>query len=91
MKGLLRNIYQDYNSSFKELLSKDSSLTKCFNQMAKAKKKSFCILKDLIDKSSLRKCSVRKDALRNCAKFRGKHLYQSLFFNKVADFSLQRH
>ena len=26
----LRTIYQDYNSSFKELLSKDSSLTKIF-------------------------------------------------------------
>ena len=26
----LRTIYQDYNSSFKELLKKDSSLTKMF-------------------------------------------------------------
>ena len=30
------------------------------------------------------RCSVRKGALRNFAKFTGKHLWQSLFFNKVA-------
>ena len=28
-------------------------------------------------------CSVRKGVLRNFAKFTGKHLWQSLFFNKV--------
>ena len=28
-------------------------------------------------------CSVRKGVLRNFAKFKGKHLYQNLFFNKV--------
>ena len=30
------------------------------------------------------RCSVRKGALRNFAKFTGKHLWQSLFFNEVA-------
>ena len=30
------------------------------------------------------RCSVRKGALRNFAKFTGKYLCQSLFFNKVA-------
>ena len=30
------------------------------------------------------RCSVRKDVLKNFAKFRGKHLCLSLFFNKVA-------
>ena len=30
-------------------------------------------------------CSVRKGVLRNFAKFTGKHLCQSLLFNKVAD------
>ena len=29
-------------------------------------------------------CSVRKGVLRNFAKFTGKHLWQSLFFSKVA-------
>ena len=30
------------------------------------------------------RCSVKKSVLRNFAKFTGKHLGQSLFFNKVA-------
>ena len=33
---------------------------------------------------SHRRCSVRKGVIRNFAKFTGKHLCQSLFFNKVA-------
>ena len=32
-------------------------------------------------RSSHRRCSVRKGVLRNFAKFTGKHLHQSLFFN----------
>ena len=35
-------------------------------------------------RSSHWKCSVRKGVLGNFAKFTGKHLWQSLFFNKVA-------
>ena len=34
--------------------------------------------------SSHRKCSVRKNVLRNFTKFTRKHLSQSLFFNKVS-------
>ena len=34
--------------------------------------------------SNHQRCSVRKVVPRNLAKFKGKHLYQSLFFNKVA-------
>ena len=34
-------------------------------------------------RSSHRRCSARKGVLRNFAKFMGKHLCQSLFFNKV--------
>ena len=37
------------------------------------------------DRSSHQRCSVIKGVLRNFAKFIGKHLCQSLFFNKVAD------
>ena len=37
-----------------------------------------------IYRSSHRRCSVRKGVLRTFAKFAGKHLCQSLFFNKVA-------
>ena len=36
-------------------------------------------------KSSHQRCSVKKGVLRNFAKFTGKHLCQSLFFNKVAE------
>ena len=35
-------------------------------------------------RSSHRRCSVKKGALRNFAKLTGKDLCQSLFFNKVA-------
>ena len=38
----------------------------------------------ITDRSSHRRCSVRKGVLSNFAKFTGKHLCQSLFFNKVA-------
>ena len=37
-----------------------------------------------LERSSHERCSVRKGVLRNLAKFTGKHLCQSLFFNKVA-------
>ena len=35
-------------------------------------------------RSSHQMCFLRKDILRNFAKFTGKHLCQSLFFNKVS-------
>ena len=37
-------------------------------------------------RSSHQRCSVKKCVLRNFAKLKGKHLCQSLFFNKVAGF-----
>ena len=80
----LKIIYQDYNSSFKELLRKDKTKINKNVLIECQKQKSICILKDLIDRSSHRRCSVRKGVLRNFAKFTGKHLRQSLFFNKVA-------
>ena len=36
------------------------------------------------NRNSYRECSVKNVALRNFAKFTGKHLCQSLFFDKVA-------
>ena len=36
-----------------------------------------------IYRSSHQRCSRKKDVLTNLAKFTGKHLFQSLFFNKV--------
>ena len=40
-----------------------------------------------IVRSSHQRCFVRNGAIRNFAKFTGKHLCQSLFFNKVASLS----
>ena len=39
----------------------------------------------VMHRSSHQRCSVRKGLLRNLAKFTVKHLFQSLFLNKVAD------
>ena len=36
-------------------------------------------------RSSHRKCSLKKGALKNFTKFTGKHMCQSLFFNNVAE------
>ena len=80
----LKIIYQYYNSSFKELLGKDKTKINKNVLMECQKQKSICILKDFIDRSSHWKCSVRKGVCGSFAKFTGKHLCQSLFFNKVA-------
>ena len=39
-------------------------------------------------RSSHRRCSIRKGALRNFAKFKGKHLYQSLFLRGLGSATL---
>ena len=44
----------------------------------------FAIIIQMTTRSSHQRCSVRKDVLRNFAKFTGKHLRQVLFYNKVA-------
>ena len=44
----------------------------------------FLALRLAISKSTHLTCSVKKSVLRNFAKFTGKHLCQSRFFNKVA-------
>ena len=41
-------------------------------------------INEYISRSSHQRCSIKKCVLRNFAKFTGKHLCQSLFFNKVA-------
>ena len=40
-------------------------------------------------RNSHQRCSIKKDVLKNFAKFTGKHLCQSLFFNKVVGFLVQ--
>ena len=44
----------------------------------------FAITIQMTTRSSHHRCSVRKGVLRNFAKFKGKHLCQVLFYNKVA-------
>ena len=67
------NIFQHFFQG----ISRDS-LPCIFNDSLK---RLFCVF--CMDRSSHRRCSVKKGVLRNFAKFTGKHLCQSLFFNKV--------
>ena len=48
-------------------------------------------MKLFANKSNQWRCSFKKGVLKNFAKFTRKHLYQCLFFNKVAGFGLQLH
>ena len=50
--------------------------------------KSYARFGDLLYRSSHQRYSVRKGVLRNFARFTGKHLCQSLFFNKAAGLRL---
>ena len=50
--------------------------------------KSAFKIKKILNRSSHRRFSVKKYVLRNFAKFKEKHLCQSLFFNKVAGLTL---
>ena len=43
------------------------------------------------DRNNHRRCSAKKSVLKNFAKFTGKHLCQSLFFNKVAEHLFTEH
>ena len=43
------------------------------------------------NRSIHRRCIIKRDALKNFAKFTRKYLYQSLVFNKVAGLYLQLH
>ena len=43
----------------------------------------------MFNRSSHRKCSMKKGVLKNFVKLTGKHLCQSLFFNDIAGLSLQ--
>ena len=42
-----------------------------------------CVFQTKMSRSSHQRCSAKKGVLRNFTKFTGKHLCQSLFFNKV--------
>ena len=62
------------------------SLLNFFSLKKPVAKKSNCFNADT---SSHQRCSLWKAVLRNFAKFTGKLMCQSLFFNKVAGLSLQ--
>ena len=77
---------------FKDLFKKQKEML-----LAIASKLLHQILDKLVDDSTAnstteavsRRCSVKKDVLRNFAEFTGKHLFQGLFFNKVVGLSPQ--
>ena len=64
-----------------ESLIKNDETMKSYKITRKPENISVFLIKN---RSSDRRCSVRKDVLINFAKFTGKHLCQRLFFNKVA-------
>ena len=66
---------------------------KCENQQIKHQELLLYLLSGRFDftcRSSHRRCYIKKGVLGNFAKFTGKHLCQSLFFNKVAGLRSQR-
>ena len=64
--------------SVKQSPEKRTEKNKHSQFMFQKKKKSFTYF------FQKQRCSIKKSVLRNFAKFTGKHLRQSLFFNKVA-------
>ena len=89
-----KRLYQE--DQYESFISKDSvKYSKCLNESFSPSGYTFRTNDDHIlfykktkCRSSHRRCSVRKGVLRNFAKFTGKHLCQSLFFNKVAGLQL---
>ena len=62
-------------------IAKNNILRCCFSNSADSAKFGLCLS---LQETATRTFSVRKGAFRNFAKFTGKHLCQSLFFNRVA-------
>ena len=54
-------------------------------QQSLSESNTYCMF--IFYRSSHQRCFIKKGVLKNFAKFKGKHLYQSLFFNKVAGLS----
>ena len=75
--GIMADEYTDISN--KQLLSM------CFQWIEDLRvHEDFVGYYELPDRSSHRRCFVRKGVLRNFAKFAGKHMYQSSYSNKVA-------
>ena len=58
--------------------------TRTYKEIFKSALVYFKVTKTELFKSSHRSCSIKKGVLKNFAKFTGKHLRQSLYFNKAA-------
>ena len=67
------------------LLSMARSLSLKARVMTLFFSKIFALHSPAHDRRVARRCSERKGVLRNFANFTGKHLWKSLFFNKIAD------
>ena len=68
----------------KQLLQERSNLPRKTHILKKSCEVLLLILLSILFRNSQQRCSVRKGVLRNLAKFTEKHLYQSLFYEKVA-------
>ena len=75
---LLRFLTVIFNGVFQKFISTDRQIFNISNKVTSM----------IIYRSSHRRCSVGKGFLRNCTKFTGKYLYQSLYFNKVGSTTL---
>ena len=67
-----------YNLTFSQTVIRDFEyiLSKCLKSTCEIHFHCMC-------RSSHQRCSIRKGVLKNFVKFTGKHLFLSLFFNKV--------
>ena len=90
---IFNNIYYTYfiyfcvHDSTLLLYLTHSRLGQCFLPILTERKfwkiRGFLMFLADTNRSSHRRCSTIKDVLKNFANFTGKHLWQSLFFNKV--------
>ena len=84
-KRLLLTFAQKVSTqTFDKVLNTPSSTTPLTAMLLFSLRKSPNYHLQINQRSSHRRCSVRKDVPRNFAKFTGKHLCKSLLFNKVA-------
>ena len=77
--GLLFALFTSLRNRDYEKTSKLILKSKCSEKTRKIPKKT---------RSSHRRCSSKRDAFKNFAKFTGKHLCRSLFLNKFASYTL---
>ena len=89
--------YLTFSKIFRNHCKKRTSKQKLTWEELDFLKKNFSLLQNVgklavfsnlwfLYRGSHQRCSVKKGVLRNFAKFKGKHLSQSFFFNKVARF-----